>query len=108
MSAILSQQKVEKKEDFMTQSVFAIQETETFPHPNVRLKAQVIQMKLPFFNTTFTWNRPILASVTLADGSEQSVRVVDVTRLVQVGLLGVAGMTALFTLIVVSRRKYRS
>jgi hypothetical protein len=92
----------------MARPVFEIQETETSPHPNVRLKAQVIQMKLPIFNTTFTWNRPVSASVVLADGTQQSVPVVDVTRLVQVGLLVVAGMAALFSLLVVLWRKSRS
>lgn len=92
----------------MTQPVFSIQETETSPHPNMRLKAQVIQLKLPFFNTTFTWNRPSGVVLTTEGGEEEFIPVVDVTRLVQIGLLGVAGLTALFTLIVILWRKPRS
>lgn len=71
----------------MDQPSVQLVQTELAPLPNVRLKAQALKIRLPFSNASFTWNRPVAASVTLADGTEQTVPVVDVTRLAQVGLL---------------------
>ncbi len=55
--------------------------------------AQSLRIRLPFINGGFIWNRPASILVTRPDGDEQVLQVPDITRRVQLALLGgVAGL----------------
>lgn len=50
--------------------------------------AQALRIRLPFINGGLVWNRPASVLVTRPDGEEQVLRVPDITRRVQLALLG--------------------
>jgi hypothetical protein len=64
--------------------------------------AQALRIRLPFINGGFVWNRPATVLVTRPDGEEQVLRVPDITRRVQLALLG--GIVGLVLANMVSNR----
>jgi hypothetical protein len=88
----------------MNRPMIVMKEIETAPGENLRLKAQVVQLRLPFFNAVFTWNRPAAVVVSRQGGEEVRLPVVDVTRLVLIGL-AVVSLAAMVVLQGLSRQK---
>src|SRR5262245_6421758 len=64
----------------------------------VRLRSQVIQLRLPFANGGLIWNRPVAVVIQTVDGQYQTLPVQDVTRAVVLVLTGLCVSTFLFTL----------
>lgn len=65
--------------------------------------SQAIKLILPRSMGGLVWNRPISVMVQGADGSEQVLPVRDITRSVQLALLGV-GLAGGFLLWLIKRR----
>jgi hypothetical protein len=53
----------------------------------VRVRSQVLQLRLPFIHGGLIWNRPIAVLVRMADGQDQILPVPDVTRTAVLKLL---------------------
>ena len=51
--------------------------------------SQAVKFTLPGSRGGLIWNRPVSVLVQGEDGSEQALPVVDVTRIVQLALLGI-------------------
>jgi hypothetical protein len=84
---------------------------ETMPGETVQAGAnkitpfsQAIKLTLPRSMGGLIWNRPVSVLVQGADGSEQVLPVVDVTRIAQLALLGI-GLAGGFIFWLINRRK---
>jgi hypothetical protein len=66
------------------------------------VRSHAIQLSLPFIKGGIVWNRPFALQVQEGDGQEQTLPVVDVTRIAQVLILAAGVMAAIFV-----RRKIR-
>jgi hypothetical protein len=64
-------------------------------------QARALMVRLP--KAGLVWNRPT-ALLVEQDGQARRIRIVDVTRILQVGLLGVAVLTASASLLGFRRR----
>jgi hypothetical protein len=53
----------------------------------VRLRSQVLQLRLPFVHGGLIWNRPVAVLMRTADGQTQTLPVRDVTRIAVLALL---------------------
>jgi hypothetical protein len=71
----------------MSSSLWQIETQETSPVPGVRLQSQAARIVFPFFNTTFTWNRPLAVLYITPEGQEMRLPVIDVTRWTQLSLV---------------------
>ena len=71
----------------MSSSLWQVETQETSPVPGVRLQSQAARVVFPFFNTSFTWNRPMAVLYTTPEGQEMRLPVIDVTRLAQLSLV---------------------
>jgi hypothetical protein len=49
-------------------------------------RSRVLSMRVP--NAAFVWQRPESVLIQTADGSQQRINIVDVTRIAQIALLG--------------------
>lgn len=66
--------------------------------------SQAVKLILPRSTGALIWNRPVSVLVQGADGSEQVLPVVDVTRIAQLALLGI-GLVGGFLFWLMNRRK---
>jgi hypothetical protein len=65
----------------------------------LRVRSQVLQLRLPLVNGGLIWNRPVAVLVRAANGQEQILPVPDVTRMAVLTLLAFSlGITFLFML----------
>jgi len=53
----------------------------------LRLRSQVVQLRLPIVQGGLIWNRPVAVLVRTPDGQEQTLHVRDVTRSVVLALV---------------------
>ncbi|HEX7974047.1 MAG TPA: hypothetical protein VF498_06540 [Anaerolineales bacterium] len=58
--------------------------------------SQSWQFRIPAISGGLIWNRPVSVLVTDANGREQVIRVPDVTRQVQLALIGACALAAIF------------
>ncbi len=65
--------------------------------------SQAIRLTLPGVKGGLIWNRPVSVIVQGADGSEQVLPVVDITRTVQLTLLGAGLVIGLLTWLIQRR-----
>jgi len=65
--------------------------------------SQAVNLILPGATGGLIWNRPVSVLVQEADGSEQVLPVLDVTRIVQLALLGI-GLAGGILLWLIKRR----
>ena len=75
---------------------------ETNPAPGVRLLAQAFQVSFPSFHLDLVWNRPLAVVTTTPDGQELRHRVIDVTRIAQIGF-GIGALLVFFILQLIRR-----
>jgi len=54
----------------------------------VRVRSQVVQLRLPFASGGLIWNRPVAVVVSTADGRDQILPIQDVTRTAMLVLAG--------------------
>ena len=54
----------------------------------LRIRSQVLQIRLPFIRGGLIWNRPIAVLVSAADGRDQILPIRDVTRTAMLVLAG--------------------
>ena len=59
----------------------------TVKDAQLRLRSQVVQLRLPGVNGGLIWNRPVAVLVRTPDGQEQTLPVRDVTRSVVLALV---------------------
>ncbi len=62
----------------------------------LRLRSQVVQLRLPMVSGGLIWNRPVAVSVRTPDGQEQTLPVRDVTRNVVLALVMLCFASAFF------------
>lgn len=67
----------------------------------VIVRSRAVHIRLPWPNGGLIWNRPLSVSVYEPDGSGYRLPVRDVTRLIELALMG---LTALCMFLVVRRR----
>lgn len=60
------------------------------------VRSHAIQLSLPFVKGGVVWNRPFAVQVQEGNGQEQSLPVVDVTRIAQLLILAAGLMAASF------------
>ena len=72
----------------------------------LRVRSQVIQLRLPMANAGLIWNRPVAVLVRSSRGQEQ-IPIPDSTRLVVLILAGLA-LTSIFLRIASRRKKIES
>jgi len=70
----------------------------TIKDTQLRLRSQVIQLRLPILNGGLIWNRPVAVVIHTADGQDQTLPVRDVTRSVVLVLTALCVSTFLLTL----------
>jgi hypothetical protein len=51
-----------------------------FKDTQLRVRSQVVQLRLPIANGGLIWNRPVAVVLSTPDGQEQTLTVPDVTR----------------------------
>lgn len=73
----------------------------------VRLRSQVIQLRLPVVNGGLIWNRPLAVVVHTSDDREQTLPIPDLTRIAILILTGLSA-ASMFLLIFFRRRKIES
>jgi len=75
----------------MTNSLLRIETFTTQPlrvqDAELRLRSQVVQLRLPMVHGGLIWNRPVAVLVRMPDGQEQTLPVRDVTRGVVLALV---------------------
>ena len=54
----------------------------------LRLRSQVVELRLPFASGGLIWNRPVAVVVSTADGRDQILPIQDVTRTAMLVLAG--------------------
>jgi len=59
----------------------------TVKDAQLRLRSQVVQLRLPMVQGGLIWNRPVAVLVRTPDGQEQTLHVRDVTRSVVLALV---------------------
>lgn len=57
--------------------------------------SQALTIQWPFFDGGFIWNRPVSILETAPDGSEQVIKIYDVTRIAQILLWSLGTIGAL-------------
>ena len=62
----------------------------------LRLRSQVVQLRLPIVQGGLIWNRPVAVLVRTPDGQEQTLHVRDVTRTVVLTLGALCFASILF------------
>ena len=69
--------------------------------------AQVLRLQPPGLRGGLIWNRPVAVQVEKEDGSQGLIPIRDMTRLVQIALVGftAAGMAVFWLLFKIVRRK---
>jgi hypothetical protein len=73
----------------------------------VRVRSQVLQLRLPMANGGLIWNRPVAVLVRTSDGHEQMLPVPDLTRIAVLILAGLC-FTSMFLLLLYGRQKVES
>ena len=63
----------------------------------LRLRSQVIQLRLPIANGGLIWNRPVAVIIQTADGQGQILPIRDVTRATMLALTALCISTFLLT-----------
>ena len=75
----------------MTNSLFRIEILTSQPlrvnDAQLRVRSQVVQLRLPRINGGLIWNRPVAVLVRTPDGQDQTLPVRDVTRSVVLALV---------------------
>lgn len=67
--------------------------------------SQALRIQIPGLNGGLVWNRPVSVLAVSPDGQEQVIPIPDITRMIQLGLLGVSLLAAiLFGLILGKKR----
>jgi hypothetical protein len=69
----------------------------------LRVRSQVVQLRLPVASGGLIWNRPVAVLVHTPDGEDQILPISDVTRTAVLSLVGICFAGAL--LLMLSRRK---
>lgn len=70
--------------------------------------AQSLRIKLPPNNGGIIWNRPVSILAISPDGIETVIPVPDITRRIQIAIIGSGLLTMLLVLLMSSRQKKRS
>ena len=73
----------------------------------LRVRSQVIQLRLPIANGGLTWNRPVAVLARTSDGHEQMLPVRDLTRIAVLILAGLC-FVCMFLLILFKPKKVES
>ena len=73
----------------------------------VRVRSQVIQLRLPVANGGLIWNRPVAVIVRTADDQEKILPVPDLTRIAILILAGLS-FASMFLLIFFRRKRIES
>ena len=66
----------------------------------LRVRSQVVQIRLPITSGGLIWNRPVAVLVQTPDGREQALPVPDVTRTAVLALAGLGLLSALLLMLV--------
>ena len=54
----------------------------------LRVRSQVVQLRLPVTNVGLIWNRPVAVLIRKGDGQEQMLPIPDLTRIAVLTLVG--------------------
>ena len=91
----------------MTNSLLRIETLTSQPlrvnDAQLRVRSQVVQLRLPLVNGGLIWNRPVAVLVDLPDGQERILPVPDPTRSVVLALISLCIASTIF--VVLFRRR---
>jgi hypothetical protein len=73
----------------------------------LRVRSQVIELRLPVANGGLIWNRPVAVIVRTSDGQEKILPVPDLTRIAILILAGLS-FASMFLLIFFRRKRIES
>jgi hypothetical protein len=77
------------------------------PGAQVSIRSQAIQVRFPGMHGGLIWNRPVAAVRTTADGREETLPILDITRIVLLVLAG-ACFISFFLLVFLRHGRSRS
>ena len=69
----------------------------------LRVRSQIVQLRIPIANGGLIWNRPVAAVIQTADGQDQTLPIRDVTRATVLALMAFC-LASTFLLILFKRR----